>query len=300
MTPKQKTPLRLLRQTKSLVRNACALLLVWIASTAWGATLEEVLQEKFQDTLLVIHYNHPYYDSIPFLRGIYGDIFPNIVFYGEMADPQVTPIPTKHGYTFIRVVEDVLIHYPSFEGYLFLQDDCFLQFWNFAECDGDKIWYNPTQSADFQKAPATANSNAGWFWWNTEWGLKALRKVYPLLTAQDFIMLARNHGPNCVVGAVCDMFYIPKRLASKTLRLAPLFRDVFCEIAVPTLLSCIEELQQWQHLSQLWAIPPIAFEQCEPSLHWIHPLKFSAQSNRDFVLQQIETHYTQKKSEQLQ
>jgi hypothetical protein len=39
--------------------------------------------KHWKNTLLIINFNHPFYNSIPFLEQIYGKEFPNIVFYGE-------------------------------------------------------------------------------------------------------------------------------------------------------------------------------------------------------------------------
>ena len=39
----------------------------------------EFYQEYFKDILLVIHYNHPFYESMEFEKSLYSPVFKNIV-----------------------------------------------------------------------------------------------------------------------------------------------------------------------------------------------------------------------------
>lgn len=246
----------------------------------------ESLKEKFSDVLLVIHYNHPFYSSIPFLKNLYGSAFPNIVFYGEQIDPEVTAIETYYGHHFQRVVQHVLTHYPEYTGYLFVQDDVLMNVWNFTRFDKNKVWFPANHPMEFIQQNLVGDSMSDWCWWNSQCGLTEMRPAIAQLTAQERHCLEHNHGPNRVVGQMVDCFYLPARLAVPTAQLCGIFSDVFCEMAIPTLLSCVDDAKTWEQLSFLWV------ENCDatvnrykPTYDWLHPLKFSQEKYRHFATQ---------------
>lgn len=254
---------------------------------------EDVLQTKFQKILLVIHYNHEHYKSIDFLKKIYSPLFPNIVFYGPQSHPEITAVYTDRGQLFSRVVTHALKSYPGYQGYIFLQDDCFMNFWNYARLSNDKIWFCQNQSDNFFHA-TLAFPITDWPWWNNKGvGLKKARKAVANLNKKEKKLLYKNHGEDHVVAQMCDMFYIPARLSSRALRLSEVFKDVFVEIAIPTLLSCIEDIHQWEKLHYLWTGNCEAtIDLYDPSYDWVHPIKFSQEYYQRYVEELIETYST--------
>lgn len=250
---------------------------------------ENLLRDKFQKVLLVIHYNHAHYKSIDFLRKIYSPIFPNIVFYGPTEYPEVNAVFTNKGFLFSRVVAHALKNFPGYQGYIFLQDDCFMNFWNYARLNNEKIWFSTNETNDFHLA-TLKHPITNWPWWeNTEVGLKKARKAIQNLEKKEKKRLDKNHGKDHVVAQVCDMFYIPGRFATKTIHLSEIFKDVFCEIAIPTLLSCMEDIHYWERLQYIWTGDgEAALNLYDPASDWVHPLKFSQESYQQFVELAIE------------
>lgn len=262
---------------------------------------------KFKDILLVIHYNHPYYNSIEFLRNLYSPFFPNIIFYGEAAHPFVIQVETTIGSFFTRVMADALTRFPNYRGYVFLQDDVLMNVGNFSRLNTEKIWFgisrcfpgenNPdswaidfdrTQSRkDFFHATIDGAYNDGWFWWEHPYGV-TVNAALSQLALQDWEMLERNIGQNELVAMVCDMYYIPQRFRSDAIRLSHVFSHVFCEIAVPMILNCLDNLENWEILKGIWEFnpSPTGFR-TDPyfrsDVDWIHPLKFSSLSNQNYA-----------------
>jgi len=252
---------------------------------------QEALREKFSDVLLVVHYNHPYYQSIPFIKEIYSSIFPNIVFYGEHAHPEVHVVSTYIGYTFSRVVSDVFDRFPGYEGYIFLQDDCLMNFWNYSRLDTDKIWFRCNCSNQFIHADINDPSTHGW-WFASSCGMEQVKPALKQITHEEAAQLEKNHGRNQVVGQMCDMFYIPGKFSEQAGTLSRVFSNVFCEIAIPTLLSCIDDIDNWEVLNSLWAPQcETVFNGYSPQYDWVHPLKFSSEIYRNFVREQINLNF---------
>ena len=253
------------------------------------ASERAALREKFADVMVVVNYNHPYYQSIPFLKEIYGDIFPNIVFYGEAASPEVNQVFTHFGYEHARVVAHALKKYPGYAGYIFLQDDCLMNFWNYMRLDKTKIWLSANQRSEFIRETLSRSYENSWNWWESPWGLVQLRIIIPQLSKDELRMLYSNHGDRHVVGLMVDMFYVPGRVAPQVIRLSEIFSKVFCEIAIPTLLSCVDNIENWERLSMLWAGDNNqTLQHYNPQLDWVHPLKFSSLECQKFALQMIE------------
>jgi|GEM_PF-5679716 len=265
-------------------------LLLGFSSRSLLGSEKSDLQEKFADVLLVVNYNHPFYQSIPFLRQIYGGIFPNIIFYGESASSEVNQVYTHFGYEHARVVAHALKKYPGYSGYIFLQDDCFMNFWNYMRLDKTKIWLCVNQRSQFNRATlGDGYQTPSWCWWDSAWGLVQLRRIMPFLSSEELQMLNSNHGDQIVVGQVVDMFYVPGRLALHVSKLSEIFSNVFCELAIPTLLSCVDNIENWECLHAHWAgFCDQALRDYNPQLDWIHPLKFSSIKYKEFALQMIQ------------
>ncbi|MBS0616017.1 MAG: hypothetical protein JSR58_05645 [Verrucomicrobia bacterium] len=275
-------------------------LFIYLFARILGASQAEVKQfrDHFKDTLLVIHYNHPYYDSLPFEKILYGPIFPHIVFYGPAGEhPEVRVVPTHMGYFFSKVVADTLQTYPDFDGYIFLQDDCLMHFWNYLRLDKNKIWF--CQNEIRYLLQASTQDPAGWTWWfsNPDVGMPQVLKQLPLLKESEKKQLTLNMGENTIPGQMCDMFYLPARLAPQAERLCKVFENVFCEISIATILCCIEPLADWEKFNYFWTCGDsgqLVRSKYDPALDWMHPMKFSLRENREFALAMFQAHFYSK------
>ena len=272
-------------------------------------------QEYFKDTLLVIYYANPHFETIDFLKELYSPVFKNIVFYGDRTQyvdvgefdhkyedgdyGKYRIVYTRNGHYLSRWIKDTLVNYPGYAGYIFLQNDCILQFWNFLNLDKNKIWFgtNVTWHLGFEKQPqpkcmsvnqTTDPEYAGWF--NTGAGMPQLKNIFrrlsPLGLDEEKAMLSANFGENGAAWYMVDCFYFPGRFAGKIERLCDLFDRVFCEISIPTMLGAVDYLQNWEEMSFWWTCfnaGDLLRQAHDPKYHWMHPLKFSYQESRDFA-----------------
>lgn len=141
---------------------------------------------------------------------------------------------------------------------------------------------------------ANINSrNLEWQFRSPTTGMKQYKSALEKLNPEELFLLEKNHGKNQGVGFGCDMFYVPGKFAKQVLRLSLIFSDVFCEISVPTILSCIDELSNWEKLNAFWYIGPSekVKRSYSPEYDWVHPLKFSSIRDRDFALKQIDLNF---------
>ncbi len=249
-----------------------------------------IYQEKFRNVLLVINFNHPYYDNIEFIKNLYSPIFKNIVFYGERAHPQVHKVNTGLGYFLHEVLEHALTEFPNYDGYLILQDDCILNFWNYLSYDLDKIWLavraNNQRNLFFsiRNANGTCTGDQTWIWWPIYF--EAVWNAHAKFNTQELYFLQKNVGEDNIPGIWCDLFYIPGRFRDATLRLSELLKKVFCEIAIPTMLCSLDLIENWEQLRMDWRWGHnFTIKNYPRHASWVHPIKFSKKENRDMITQ---------------
>lgn len=249
---------------------------------------------KLNNTLLIINFNHPYFDNIPFLKKLYSPFFKKIVFYGEGEHPEVTKIKSNKGHFVCEVLIDALRNNPDATGYLFLEDDCILNIWNCLSLDPNKIWILPGFTADANRveyqhkfciANSLTNANATEWWWNhPDMGFQQAKRAFENLLPEDLEIVEKSFGKGSMIGTAADMLYIPALYREQVIRIAPYFSDVFVEMALPCILSCLDTKDKWENkVSILWG--GYSFQRPWPSEYTcVHPLKLSYEGNRYFIL----------------
>lgn len=242
-----------------------------------------------KDILLIINYNYPYYQSIPFLKKIYRHYFPHIIFYGPKEDPSVELCKHFKGYFSYEALSLAMKKYPMFKGYLFVHDDCFINFWNLQRFDKDKIWIC---SGGLMVSRDLVDYNGQWMWWKSIWGISAYRKVYCDLSSAYKSLLDKNFGDK-VLKKYSDVVYIPAKYQKETIELCNLCRkyNLFLEIAVPTICACLDYKENWEIISGivLWKDKrKNPLEYYNKAKDFIHPLKFGSSPELcSFIEQQV-------------
>ncbi len=254
---------------------------------------------NFDNTLLIINYNHPHYQSIPLLKKIYSPYFKNIVFYGPLPHPDIHHCPHNFGYLSYLTIADAMQRYPTFDSYFFLMDDCIFNAWLGSELDTSKVWY--------PKIGFLANSDCGvgadltqglnavnWEWWPRHWGYQAMKKAFEELSEQYKQTLAENWGVNRVAVAFSDFVNVPACYKEQFIELAQIFgkHQAFLETGLPTIMSCLCPKNEW-----LW-IPLNStylggIYDFKMDMLFNHPIKLSMSFNQQFIDRTFETVQTQ-------
>ena len=240
-----------------------------------------IYREKFKDVLLIINFNHPHYDNIPFLKELYGKFFSKIIFYGEKDHPQINSFKIDKGFLLGPIIHDALTKYPNYKGYIFLQDDCVLNIWNYLSLDLDKLWLPQATLTPlnwkfmwYQWANMVdAHNPSAWLFWTAPWGYKAMKEGWLQLLPHDRENLDKNAGTNNTPGAQCDMFYIPHQFRQDAIRLNEYFKNALCEYAVPTIMSCLDLQVNWENTTLYWDYH--LETQWPLAATVVHPVKFS-------------------------
>jgi len=229
--------------------------------------------DSLQNIVLVVVYNYPFYSSIPTLKRLYGRAFAQIVFCGPKGKvelPEVEYIYHHKGYYGYICLARAIELYPPYnniteisryQGYLLINDDVMLNFWNFAQLNKNKIWEGPKVPIQY----AGRGPSKEWYWWRSRWGMTNCQKAFNNLwslkgtfntwsemnVTKSIELLARNgYGQRSCYRGRSDIFYIPRQFAEMFDLLAYIFykHSVFLEIAVPTMLRMLDVQENFEFI----------------------------------------------------
>jgi hypothetical protein len=238
--------------------------------------------------LLIINYNHAHYESIPLLKELYSKYFPHMVFYGPEEHENVHLCRHDRGFFAVNALGDALNRYPNFAGYLYTNDDCIINFWNFCRFDKEKIWAPRGTNgvelwglANIKTGKTTFPAPPGTWWWQPM-GYQAAKNAYSNLSQKHLGMLSANWGPFNILYNFSDVVYIPAKYRPEAIELCYCFKDVFVEFAIPTICSCLCLNTEWETLRGLLQYAGVQ-KAYLPSHDFAHAIKLSSASNRSFI-----------------
>lgn len=239
---------------------------------------------QFENVLLVVTFNNPHYESIPFIETLYRAFFPYMMHCGPGL-PNFTSAKmdklknfdftfysygrTKDGhvsgaFNYECVTSAINMHFPV-EGYLVISDDLLVSVYKTFDLRRFLSWYVPSKevkTADITKLKecrlGMCDFYPHWYWWEayqTE-VLKLLSRMEREQYSSSVVnrcyrqLMVLNGGQHRVNGAYSDIYYIPDRIASEFSILTSLFleEDIFLEIAIPSILRCLENTDDMEVL----------------------------------------------------
>ena len=228
---------------------------------------------QYKDILLIIIFNNPMYNVIPYLELLYRSFFPNIVYCGpgykefnNMKSYNFIFVPYENiegtdagSFSYICVSKVMSMNFKT-DGYLVISDDIVLSPAAIQKYDTDKIWYLPKSSIRIADVNLQRECHLGmcdfhprWSWWSlyknqTSRAYSNVLSNFPRCSSnlQQF-----TGGKSRVCGAYSDVYYIPQRLTEDFQNLAQMFyeKKVFVEISVATILICLQDYEQAESIN---------------------------------------------------
>ena len=236
---------------------------------------------QFRRLLLVITFNKAHYEVIPYLELLYRSMFPHILYCGpspfdialnEYKVSFITytewPVHRSPGsVSYQCAIQAVRMNFPV-DGFLFVSDDVLILPVPLSKLSGDRVWFTPTNEIRIGDLDSLRECHLGmcdfhphWDWWTDYKSatIEALDRMSQLSRFSPLVYhcLAKLRQLNGVGqshtrvnGAYSDIFHIPLRIAHNFADVAEIFADsgVFLEIAVPTVLQCIDRPEKFQPL----------------------------------------------------
>eukprot|EP00795_Rhopilema_esculentum_P008954 gene8954-16588_t len=262
----------------------------------------------FADILLSVNFNHPFYSNIKILRRYLEPIFPNIIFCGpeEHSEGGIDVIKIdqrkeEYGFYGYQCLVEGIKRQPGFEGYLLINDDMIINWWNLLQLDKKKIWFGDTKPKP-EDCFVMGSQPDEWFSRYARGHLcerlyKSMEKNAAFNTTNMFEIFLENTGRQKVcLAALSDIFYVPAAHAERFTKIAQYFYDnrLFLEIAVPMALYFLDSksniipmnglyLQKKYGWSSSWKYRTVkAWKEYNYDMTFLHPYKFSA-SERNVI-----------------
>ena len=261
----------------------------------------------FNDILLIIIYNSPLYNSIPLLMSFYEEAFPHIIICGSERSQRykIFVVKIEKGFFGYECAAQAMrVYRQTFNGYLYINDDMIVNWWNFVDFDKGRIWFGAPW---LSKAGITAtyhgnkfiSTGLGWHWWDMAVGKDAFERAFREMRmlksrtvnhwniTRAFKNLEKNGDGsiNCFKG-LSDIFYIPKQFARTFSHISKIFfrHRVFLEIAVPMMVSMLDERSNNINLTGAYVhchnktvdCRPVILARYNPKVAFIHPFKLNS------------------------
>ncbi len=238
---------------------------------------------SFPDVLLIVVFNKPHYESIPFVDTLYRPFFPNILYCGpgfpNMNSQELKNLKfsfysfgqTKKGhqmgsFNYECMIKAVEMFFPV-SGYWFVSDDLLLSVHKIKNFRLNRTAFVPLWDIVIDDVSDCIISKWGFRRYrkqimNVLKNMEALQGVdvfieYEIIQNDSLVkqqcykqLVGLNGGPYRVNGGLADIYYIPQEIAADFAVLGSLFleHDVFLEVAVPTLMQCLVGIKNVQEL----------------------------------------------------
>ena len=169
--------------------------------------------------MLIFHY--PFYETLPLIKSNYEGAFPQIVVCGSLDSNIYDIMVVEHfkGYFGYECVGKAIRLHPGFRGYLYLNDDMIVNWWNFLKLDKDKVWLgatlDPQKGFEVNSRPIPRE----WKNWRYPKAAECCEAAFREIQSNKLIgsKAMAVHNRNTLDKTLClkvwsDMFYVPGRL----------------------------------------------------------------------------------------
>ncbi len=246
---------------------------------------------QFDSILLVVVFNNPIYETIPYLEAIYRPFFPRILYCGpeQLSVSQNPALQALEYYefSFISYGKSPEGHVPGalnykctelaaqigyeVQGLLVIGDDLLLVTQFIKTLNPNKVWYVPLReirTVDIENRVecrlGTCDHVKMWPWFPRYWpNMESLFKAFqeqqsavPLVNKCVRNLVKVNGAKFRANGAYSDFYYIPTSIAKDFAKLMHIFADhkVFVEIAVATIMQCLVPAEEREFVTgpKLW------------------------------------------------
>ncbi|XP_057982105.1 probable glycosyltransferase STELLO2 [Malania oleifera] len=186
-------------------------------------------RKNFGNVVLIMFCSGPVERTALEWRLLYGRIFKTVVILSKQrnADLAVEECQLDHVYKYLPKIFN---QYSSAEGFLFLQDNTILNYWNLLEADKNKLWTTDKVSKSW--TVISTNGSSDWFSKQADLVKKVvgMMPVHFQVTYKETMMRDQSL-------AICstEVFYIPRRFVADFIDLVSLVGDldIHHKVAIP-------------------------------------------------------------------
>ncbi|XP_059427773.1 probable glycosyltransferase STELLO1 [Corylus avellana] len=238
-------------------------------------------RKNFGNIVLIMFCSGPVERTALEWRLLYGRIFKTVVILSGQKNPDlaVEEVQLEQVYKNLPKIFD---RYASAEGFLFLQDDTILNYWNLLQADSNKLWITDKVSNSWTTVSTSKNSD--WFSKQAE----MVQKVVSTMPAHFQVSYKESvTSEQSITVCSSEVFYVPRRFVVDFVELVNLVGplEMHQKVAIPMFFISMDSPQNFDPV-----LSTMIYEQKPPTnnstlysaqVPAVHPLNVS--SEQDFI-----------------
>ncbi|KAJ6921858.1 glycosyltransferaseELLO1 [Populus alba x Populus x berolinensis] len=238
-------------------------------------------RKNFGNVVLIMFCNGPVERTALEWRLLYGRIFKTVIILSSQKNEDLA-VEAGHLDRMYKHLPKIFDRYSSAEGFLFLQDDTILNYWNLLQADKTKLWITDKVSKSW--TTVSTNGNADWYAKQAE----MVRKVVGSMPVHFQVNYkeAMKSDQSLVIGS-SEIFYIPQQLVTDFVDLVGLVGDlnIHQKVAIPMFFMSMDSPQNFDSVLSTMVYkpkpPPANSTLYSAQAPAVHPWNVS--SEQDFI-----------------
>ncbi|KAJ6332047.1 hypothetical protein OIU76_010431 [Salix suchowensis] len=238
-------------------------------------------RKNFGNVVLIMFCNGPVERTALEWRLLYGRIFKTVIILSSQKNEDLA-VEAGHLNRVYKHLPKIFDRYSSAEGFLFLQDDTILNYWNLLQADKTKLWITDKVSKSW--TTVSTDGNTDWYGKQAE----MVRKVVGSMPVHFQVNYkeAMKSDRNLVVGS-SEIFYIPQHLVTDYVDLVGLVGDldIHQKVAIPMFFMSMDSPQNFDSVLSTMVYkpkpPPANSTLYSAQAPAVHPWNVS--SEQDFI-----------------
>ncbi|XP_058225310.1 probable glycosyltransferase STELLO1 [Rhododendron vialii] len=196
-------------------------------------------RRNFGNVVLIMFVSGPVERMALEWRLLYGRVFKTVVILSVQADADLAVEQSQFDQVY-KYLPKIFNRFTGTEGFLFLQDNTILNYWNLLQADKSKLWITNMVPQSWTTVPITSNDS----FWNSKQAdmVKQVVGTMPI----HFQLNYNDNGPRDETLTVCnsEVFYIPRRFVDDFIDLVDLVGnlEIHHKVAVPMFFRAMDSL----------------------------------------------------------
>ncbi|KAG4183639.1 hypothetical protein ERO13_A09G122200v2 [Gossypium hirsutum] len=240
-------------------------------------------RKNFGNIVLIMFCNGPVERTALEWRLLYGRVFKTVVIFSAQKNSDLA-IEEGQLDQFYKHLPKIFDRFSSADGFLFLEDDTVLNYWNLLQADKTKLWITDKVSMSWSTASTKGSSD----WYSKQ--AELVRKVVstmPVHFQVNYREVVRSDQSLTICSS--EIFYIPRWFVADFVDLVNLVGhlDIHQKVSIPMFFLSMDSPQNFDSVLSTMVYKPEAQSANSSSTHYsahapaVHPWKVS--SEQEFI-----------------
>ncbi|XP_030926134.1 probable glycosyltransferase STELLO1 [Quercus lobata] len=198
-------------------------------------------RKNFGNVVLIMFCNGPVERTALEWRLLYGRIFKTVIIFSGARNPDLA-VEQGQWEQLYKHLPKIFDRYTSAEGFLFLQDDTILNYWNLLQADRSKLWIANKVSKSW--TTVSTNGNSDWFSKQAD----MVKKVVSMMQAHFQVNYKESITDSQSIAIYSsEVFYIPRRFVADFVELVNLVGglEIHQKVAIPMFFVSMDSPQNF-------------------------------------------------------